>query len=151
MILYKYTKEDSTWSREKLKTLEPGTPEYKFYEKFNFIEEKWFETQELLKKFKDRPAMHKVHLKKLQILEREYTWLKDFSRPTYDVNDTIEDMKRMNVMLVNFIEEIVKANGESNSTIEDIISKMELNIKENKIDLSSYTKEETIELINRMI
>ena len=125
MILYEYKNENGKWSRSKVKDLTPGTPgtpEFKFYEKNNFIEEKWFKEQEFLNKYPEDSIIYKSALKKIKILEEEYSWLGNFDeKPKYNIEDTIEDLKRMNAVLVNFLEEMVQWHNKSDKEIRDSI------------------------------
>jgi len=152
MTLYEYKNENGKWSRSKVKDLTPGTPEYKFYEKNNFIEEKWFKEQEFLNKYPEDSIIYKSALKKIKILEDSYEYLKDMeNRPLYNIEDTIEDMKRMNIILISFIEEILKHYDGTNENIKKAISEI-LQDTKSSIDIDSdYSKEEIKELIDKMI
>ena len=156
MNLYEYKKENGKYTRTKVKTLVPGTPEYKFYERFMFIEEKWYDTQKSLEKYGEESAIGKSMKKKIEILERDYDFLGDFEkRPVYDIKDTIEEMKRMNIILVKFIEELMKTmptDSEMPEATKAVIVSMLENVKAQNPEIDiDITSPEAIELIDKMV
>jgi len=144
MILYKYKKENGKWSRSKVKDLTPEMPEYKFYEKNNFIEEKWFKEQEFLNNYTEDSIIYKSALKKIKILEDSYPYLKDMeNHPLYDIKDETEDMRRMNIILISFIEEISKYYDGIHKNIKKAIFNILKDTKNTPDVVSDYSKEET--------